>query len=161
MQNLDENYQAAFNLLTGAQVREAFDISAEPASMRDLYGRHEFGQSTLLARRLVERGVTFVTVNTQPWDHHGTAIPSGGIERPALHLTPAQRRVCDEFLKGHSEKEVAALLKLSLHTVHTHSKAIYKTLAVASRAELLARCAAHPQHPDHRETRIEDIDDEV
>lgn len=41
--------------------------------MRNEYGRHTFGQSALLARRLVERGVTFVTVNCVPWDHHGTA----------------------------------------------------------------------------------------
>ena len=73
MHNLDEHYQHAFELLTGADVRAAFDINAEPAALRDAYGRHEFGQSALLARRLVERGVTFVTVNTQPWDHHGTA----------------------------------------------------------------------------------------
>ncbi|HND53956.1 MAG TPA: DUF1501 domain-containing protein, partial [Pirellulaceae bacterium] len=38
----------------------------------DRYGRHTFGQSALLARRLVERGVTFVTVNCVPWDHHGS-----------------------------------------------------------------------------------------
>jgi uncharacterized protein DUF1501 len=91
MQNLDENYQAAFNLLTGAQVREAFDISAEPASVRDQYGRHEFGQSTLLARRLVERGVTFVTVNTQPWDHHGTANRYATAEGANLLLPPFDR----------------------------------------------------------------------
>ena len=41
--------------------------------VRDRYGRHTFGQSALLARRLVEAGVTFVTVNCVPWDHHGTA----------------------------------------------------------------------------------------
>ena len=51
----------------------AFDIAAEPAAVRDRYGRHTFGQSALLARRLVEAGVTFVTVNCVPWDHHGTA----------------------------------------------------------------------------------------
>lgn len=73
MQDLDGHYQAAFDLLTNARIRDAFDINAEPAAIRDVYGRHEFGQSALLARRLVERGVTFVTVNTQPWDHHGTA----------------------------------------------------------------------------------------
>ncbi|MEK6260513.1 MAG: DUF1501 domain-containing protein [Planctomycetota bacterium] len=91
MQNLDENYQAAFNLLTGAQVRDAFDISAEPAVVRDLYGRHEFGQSTLLARRLVERGVTIVTVNTQPWDHHGTANRYATAEGANLLLPPFDR----------------------------------------------------------------------
>ncbi len=71
--NMNSHQQAAYQLLTSAGVREAFDISQEPSAVRDRYGRHTFGQSALLARRLVEHGVTFVTVNTQPWDHHGTA----------------------------------------------------------------------------------------
>ncbi len=73
MSDMTEHQQAAFELLTSRDVRDAFDISAEPEKLRDAYGRHTFGQSALLARRLVERGVTFVTVNTQPWDHHGTS----------------------------------------------------------------------------------------
>jgi uncharacterized protein (DUF1501 family) len=68
----DAHYQRAFQLLTSAQVTRAFDINAEPAALRDRYGRHTFGQSALMARRLVEAGVTFVTVNCVPWDHHGT-----------------------------------------------------------------------------------------
>lgn len=91
MQNLNENYQSAFELLTGPQVRDAFDISAESPEVRDRYGRHEFGQSTLLARRLVERGVTFVTVNTQPWDHHGTANRYATAEGANLLLPPFDR----------------------------------------------------------------------
>jgi hypothetical protein len=70
---LDPHVQRAFSLLTSKKAAEAFNISAEPAKLRDTYGRHTFGQSALLARRLVEAGVTFVTVNCVPWDHHGTA----------------------------------------------------------------------------------------
>jgi hypothetical protein len=72
MSNLDAHNQAAFDLLGSQQVRDAFDIGGEPAGVRDDYGRHTFGQSLLLARRLVERGVTFVTANCVPWDHHGS-----------------------------------------------------------------------------------------
>jgi uncharacterized protein (DUF1501 family) len=72
MSNMDAHNQAAFDLLGSRQVRDAFDIAAEPARLRDDYGRHTFGQSALLARRIVERGVTFVTVNCVPWDHHGS-----------------------------------------------------------------------------------------
>lgn len=68
----DGAYQRAFEMLTGPEARAAFDIAQEPAKLRDRYGRHTFGQSALLARRLVEAGVTFVTVNCVPWDHHGT-----------------------------------------------------------------------------------------
>ncbi|MBI5759271.1 MAG: DUF1501 domain-containing protein [Planctomycetales bacterium] len=70
--DLDAYNRAAFDLLSSQPVRDAFDIAAEPESLRDAYGRHTFGQSALLARRLVERGVTFVTANCVPWDHHGS-----------------------------------------------------------------------------------------
>jgi hypothetical protein len=70
--DLGEHYGRAFDLLTSQRVAAAFNINAEPGRLRDRYGRHTFGQSALLARRLVEAGVTFVTVNCVPWDHHGT-----------------------------------------------------------------------------------------
>ena len=72
IQDLDAYYQRAYEMLTGKVVASAFDIAAEPPLVRDRYGRHTFGQSALLARRLVEAGVPFVTVNCVPWDHHGT-----------------------------------------------------------------------------------------
>ncbi len=72
MRDLDEHHQAAFDLLTSRHARKAFDVSQEASALRDRYGRHTFGQSALLARRLVEHGVTFVTVNCVPWDHHGS-----------------------------------------------------------------------------------------
>lgn len=73
IRDLDEHQQKAFDLLYSKGVRSAFDIEDEPAAVRDSYGRHTFGQSALLARRLVEHGSTFVTVNCVPWDHHGSA----------------------------------------------------------------------------------------
>src|SRR5262249_39426356 len=65
----------ALDLLLSAGARSAFDLSKEPAAMRDRYGRDVFGSSVLLARRLVEAGVTFVTVHTETkanghWDSH-------------------------------------------------------------------------------------------
>ena len=78
--DLDEHHQRAFDLLTSRAVAAAFDIAAEQRQRARRYGRHTFGQSALLARRLVEAGVTFVTVNCVPWDHHGTGrqSPDGG-----------------------------------------------------------------------------------
>ena len=58
-------------------------------------------------------------------------------------LTPAQRRVYDEFLRGRSEKEAAHDLNVSINTVHTHSRAIYAKFLVTSRAELLSLSAGH------------------
>lgn len=71
--DMSSHQQNAFELLTSRRVRDAFDIKQEDDKLRDIYGRHTFGQSALLARRLVEAGVSFVTVNCEPWDHHGTA----------------------------------------------------------------------------------------
>src|SRR5690606_27012570 len=67
--------QRAFALVTSEKTREALDIRREPDDVRDRYGRHLFGQSTLLARRLVEAGVRFVTVHYDcvdgySWDSH-------------------------------------------------------------------------------------------
>lgn len=93
MVDMSDQQQAAFNLLTSSAVREAFDISKESAEIRDQYGRHTFGQSALLARRLVERGVTFVTVNTQPWDHHGTANRYPTEKGANLLIPPTDRAI--------------------------------------------------------------------
>jgi hypothetical protein len=60
----------AYELVTGPAARKAFDINKEDPKLRDRYGRHTWGQSTLLARRLVEAGSTFVTVHFGGWDHH-------------------------------------------------------------------------------------------
>jgi hypothetical protein len=76
---LDSNFEAAFRLMTSPQAREAFDLSKEPPQVRERYGQTRFGQCCLLARRLVEAGVRFVTVNTFltvfdeiTWDIHGS-----------------------------------------------------------------------------------------
>ena len=63
-QLLDQNFQAAFRLMTSAQARDAFDLSKEPKKVRERYGMTRFGQCCLLARRLIESGVRFVTINT-------------------------------------------------------------------------------------------------
>lgn len=67
--------QQAVELVTGAKARDAFDLSGEPDSLKDRYGRHAWGQYTLQARRLIEAGVGFVTVNLYEkdvdwWDDH-------------------------------------------------------------------------------------------
>ena len=65
-----EFQQRAADLLLSSDARNAFVIDRENAGLRDRYGRNTFGQSCLLARRLIERGVRFVTVNYGGWDHH-------------------------------------------------------------------------------------------
>jgi hypothetical protein len=67
---LDQHYQAALNLITAPETKQAFEIEKEDPHLRDRYGRTKFGQSCLLARRLIEAGVRFVTVSDGGWDHH-------------------------------------------------------------------------------------------
>jgi uncharacterized protein (DUF1501 family) len=68
--DFDGHYRQAYGIVTSPAAQEAFDISREPDSTRDLYGRNDFGQRLLLARRLVEAGVSFVTCYSGGWDHH-------------------------------------------------------------------------------------------
>jgi hypothetical protein len=66
----DEFHRRAAEMILSREARGAFAIEREPDRLRDRYGRNTFGQSCLLARRLIEGGVRFLTVNNGGWDHH-------------------------------------------------------------------------------------------
>jgi hypothetical protein len=77
---MDGTFNQAYTLMTSTKAREAFDLTQEPEDVRKRYGMNRFGQGCLLARRLVERGVRFVTLNMFEtvfneitWDIHGSA----------------------------------------------------------------------------------------
>lgn len=75
---LDEYYRQGYNLMTSPAAQKAFDIHSEPDKVREAYGKNSFGQRALLARRLVEAGVPFVTLYDGGWDHHSdifTGLP--------------------------------------------------------------------------------------
>ena len=92
----DPEFEQAYRLVTSRDAKQAFDLSQEPAELRAKYGPRTIGQSCLLARRLIERGVPFVTVNNTGWDTHqnqytqlkegytGAKIPVGLV--PSLDL---------------------------------------------------------------------------
>ena len=78
-QLMDANFASAYRLMTSSRAREAFDLNKEPEKVRERYGITRFGQCCLLARRLIESGVRFVTINTFitvfdeiTWDIHGS-----------------------------------------------------------------------------------------
>lgn len=76
-QALSDVQRTALELVSGSAARNAFDLSQEPAELRERYGKHAYGQSALLARRLIEAGVTFVVINLYEkdvdwWDDHYT-----------------------------------------------------------------------------------------
>jgi len=72
---LDEFYRQGQELITSDEAQAAFDIQQEKDAVRDAYGRNSFGQRALLARRLVQAGVPFVTLYNGGWDHHVDIFP--------------------------------------------------------------------------------------
>jgi uncharacterized protein (DUF1501 family) len=95
MEAMDRYGQQAMELVLGRRVQEAFDLEREPMRMRQRYGRHLWLQQALLARRLVEAGAAFVTLDLSyhpasgTWDTHGDNIPPyGGIRRGLQPLLP-------------------------------------------------------------------------
>ncbi|ADG67096.1 protein of unknown function DUF1501 [Planctopirus limnophila DSM 3776] len=91
---LGSHGEAAFRLISSPEARAAFDLANEPDAVRDQYGRSRFGQSCLLARRLIEAGVRFVTINTFlnieteiTWDVHGTH-PFASVEEMKSLIAP-------------------------------------------------------------------------
>src|SRR5262245_61600772 len=107
---LDGNFQLAYRLMSSPQAREAFDLSREPATTRDNYGRTRFGQSCLLARRLIERGVRFVTINMfetvfdeVTWDIHGSR-PFTDIAQMSREVVPNFDRAFTALMRDLSER---------------------------------------------------------
>jgi uncharacterized protein (DUF1501 family) len=97
-QMYDSAYERAFRLLTSTRAKEAFSLGHEDDKLRDRYGRNTFGQSCLLARRLIENGVRFVTVNhfdtvfgLSCWDMHADG---GGLNNTYLDY---ERHLCPQF----------------------------------------------------------------
>lgn len=84
----DKYLARAFDLIGSASAQRAFDIDAEPTETRDRYGRHVFGQSVLLARRMVEAGVRLVHVN---WVRHDNGKGAQGYDTHSNHLELARR----------------------------------------------------------------------
>jgi hypothetical protein len=70
LDGMDSFYQRAYSMISSEKARAAFDIEAEKSELRDQYGRNSAGQRMILARRLVEAGVRFVSLTYGGWDHH-------------------------------------------------------------------------------------------
>lgn len=85
----DEFYVQGYQLMESAQAQAAFRVETEEASLRDRYGRNSFGQRALLARRLVEAGVPFVTLYEGGWDHHTNIFDAISKRIPPLESTIA------------------------------------------------------------------------
>jgi uncharacterized protein (DUF1501 family) len=103
---IDEQYETALNMITATETKQAFDIGAEDEKLREAYGKNRFGQSCLMARRLIESGVRFVTVTDGAWDTHqnnfkslkDSRIPPVDQALPQLLIDLEQRGLLDTTL---------------------------------------------------------------
>ncbi len=98
---MDANFAGAYRVMTSQKAREAFDLTKEPLKVRERYGMNRFGQCCLLARRLVEAGVRFVTVNTFitvfgeiTWDIHGS--------KPFTSIEGMRDIICPMYDQGYT-----------------------------------------------------------
>jgi hypothetical protein len=113
MTRMDGYLRQALDMVSSGRARKAFDIGNEPDRMRETYGRDSLGEKALLARRLVEAGVTFVLVSGA-WgyfDHHGDDVRWGGIEKGLKPLLPRVDRVVYTFI---NDLEARGLLDTTL-----------------------------------------------
>ena len=102
---LNENFHTAYRLMTSTKARNAFDLSKEKTKTRERYGMNRFGQCCLLARRLIEAGVRFVTINTFltvfdeiTWDIHGSK-PFTSIEGMKNIVAPTYDRAYSALIE--------------------------------------------------------------
>jgi len=105
MDQMDRFDRSAYDMVTGDAARKAFDLTNEDPANRDRYGRTSWGQSTLLARRLVEAGSTWVTVHMGGWDHHWSLktgmdnyLPQIDMLTSALFSDLSERGLLDKVL---------------------------------------------------------------
>jgi uncharacterized protein (DUF1501 family) len=111
MSAMDTFSQNAFEIVAGGKAQEAFDSSKEPAEVLERYGDHDWAKQALLARRLVERGSSFVTIdlsnhsNSGTWDTHGDNIPPyGGIWNGLRPLLPVFDHVITTLVSDLEER---------------------------------------------------------
>ena len=107
---VDSTFEQAFRLVTSSEAKQAFDLSRESQKLREKYGNRTVGQSCLLARRLVERGVPFVTVNYKGWDTHTdlyTRLKEGfsGARKP-VGLVPSLDRAFSALIDDLKERRM-------------------------------------------------------
>ena len=111
MTAIDSFGQKAFDIVAGGRAQEAFDVSKEPKKVLDRYGEHDWAKQALLARRLVERGSSFVTIDLSnhgasgTWDNHGDNIPPyGGIWNGLRPLLPVFDHVITTLVSDLGER---------------------------------------------------------
>lgn len=106
----DRCARKAFELVLGGAAQRAFDLGQESEAIRDRFGRDSLGEKLLLARRLVEAGVTYVTLSDAwgHWDHHGDEVRWGGIVKGLTPMLPELDRGLTALVKDLDERGLLA-----------------------------------------------------
>ena len=108
--DFDSFYQQGIDLISSPEAQAAFDVEKEPAEVRDRYGRNDFGQRLLLARRLTGVGVSFVTVYNGGWDHHTKIFEDGFKKKITMVDTGVSALINDLHGRGQLDNTLVLLL---------------------------------------------------
>lgn len=167
---IDAQYQRALQVLTGRHMQEAFELQREPQAVRSDYGDHALGQSLLLARRLVEAGVTYVVVNTgcqASWDTHSDnfnqlkhrLLPPLDLGVAALLNDLDRRGQLDEVLVlVAGEMGRTPLVNASAGRDHwTSAYSVFLAGGGLTRGQILGETTADASYPHSRPVTVHDI----
>ena len=108
--DFDSFYQQGIDLISSPEAQAAFDVEMEPAEVRDRYGRNDFGQRLLLARRLTGVGVSFVTVYNGGWDHHSKIFEDGFKKKITMVDTGISALINDLYGRGQLDNTLVLML---------------------------------------------------
>jgi hypothetical protein len=163
---MDEFYQQAYTMISSPKAREAFDMSKESQATISRYGIHEAGQRCLLARRLVEGGVRFVTVAYDGWDHHANIADANKKKLPALDQALAalisdldERGLLDSTLVMVTS-EFGRTPKINQTAGRDHFARVWSTMLAGggiTRGQVYGSTDATATEPDTDPVRVEDL----
>lgn len=166
---MDAQYSRAFQMLSGDLIRTAMDLGREPASTRQRYGSHRVGQGLLLARRLVEAGVTYVLVDpyvAQAWDthtanftRHRELLPSMDTAVSALIADLETRGLLDEvIILLASEMGRSPVIGTEAGRDHwTYAYSVMIAGGGLTRGQLLGSTSAKGERPEDRPVTVPEI----
>ncbi len=163
---MDEFYNQAYTLISSPQARAAFELNKESGAMIDRYGKTEPGMRLLLARRLVEAGVRFVSVAYDGWDHHAGIADNMKKKLPPLDQALAaiisdldERGLLDSTLIMVTS-EFGRTPKINASAGRDHFARVYSTMLAGggiTRGNIYGSTDATASEPDENPVRIEDL----
>jgi hypothetical protein len=166
---MDGHYQRAVDLLTGQRMAEALDLEREPVALRERYGNHRIGQSLLLARRLVECGVSYVLVDpygNNDWDTHEQNFRGHRALLPPLDQAVAalledlsQRGLLDEVVVVLAS-EMGRSPRISGNAGRDHWTAAYSIMIAGgglTRGQVLGETTSKGEWPGRRPVTVPEI----